>query len=723
MDIPITLAKKARDANLDILAEMSARLEREGTEANSEHLSESKAFTVDELKDLSRNSLYGLEKVALLKSHGLVKEILGGADAPQILWMSFALDNLRFSTNIEPASLESNHDFGLSHTVFLSTRISPGIPTKIPSITREVVRQYLKRSKKDEQSCRGVCLTKEKILGFEDAECGAIYMENGHFVCWPTDEVVTPATKIWDEELKDGKWDFYLASFAALVPAVQKIKFLMSATSFFNSLHQTDRKAAAQLIVAIDGIPTLERAEHIYHLLQIVLSGIPMAWSATTKLAKDRDEIFRQVQDLKKYRETLNLLQRPLDHLTESAHSMQEHVRSLSAVLYEPAEGLFQAHKSIVDLFEEGKTIELPPSVRIKVKHGSKAYTKEEAVLILAIAACKIFGVSVKLPDWVERVKDEKPKVLRVLRQLLLDHLSHHFDVYGRLAEDVLCVCFGGAEITLSKDCLAERENGFAKLFSLTDQYNTSPNDRVQFLKYVLFDPFKLEQTRGWHPLALKVALRHFRGSEPNEDVNFGLANENVLSFSERESTVMNIPSNYTPVGYSVVLDFLLKCCSYYRNRDSGARGRLAKVRIQPMRDCKKNPELKISLYFAGEAFLTEETGPGGSRLHALLHDHLLRLPRDWRVDHITIGNFQKPFVDLCNKVLGLAAEKGAGWYAERITHENNGPYRLLLLKRQMMVGSKEKTRCFELGLGSEVNDPGISLHWYEEVDGAVEIL
>ena len=679
------LLRFARDANLEILASMSARLEpgsnQLSTHQITEHLTGKEAFT---RIDLGKNA--GLARVALRKSAELVENILRGGEAEPILWMSFALDELRIPDPSDAPTSGRPYNFGLNHPVFLGTCRNPQRPDQPFSITQKVVDYYLAGSeaKSNKQSCFGICLTQERIPNFNPGECVEIYMCGEEFVCSERDGIYGTPMQAWNSELGEDKWYRYLKPYDSLVGsgASEKIKCIISLTSFFNSLRDPRRKAAAQFAVALSCVPAEDNVWRVYDLLQIVLSGLPMAWSATSSLVKDN-------LDLRRYRDVLHLLQRPLDGLSKSINDMQADVRLLNAVLYEPAEAIFKTHKIIPDLFEDGKTIRISGSV-VKVKHEGKYETPEDAVLILAEAVFRIVGAKSELP------KDQiltKIDSIRNLKQTVCDHVTKDLQSFKSLAEELLWVCFPKIEKTVID---------FGDLFEIDAVDGIDANLRVEQLKDVLFTPFKFIQDKGWNPRALQLALRAHH-----------------CDFGFEPSNPWNIPHHWTPFAYGVVLDFLMKCCvEYYASVAShNVQGFLKKVEVVPVyapltKD--KGKTFEISLYFSDTPFLGEFNPElEASNLAGLLNDHVLAFPRDWRLDYVSLGNFYKPFVDLCNKV--VRRNERFGWRATQLPTPEDGLYTIVRLKNCVGGNMRQQpVRCFEVALGAKTAQPGIRLRWSE---------
>jgi len=439
--------------------------------------------------------------------------------------------------------------------------------------------------------------------------------------------------------------------------------------------------------------------------------------------AESAAQLIQKNDVLEKYKDMVNLLQRPLEQLGNAVHSMQRDVRGLSAVLYEPAEGLFRFHKALVDLFDDIKTIKISKHVDLKIRHNSIYSNPTEAALIMALAMWRLFEKEAAGKDGLVGVENAttQENALKIIGKIL--SLSAHDPTNrGQAAVDkgflksILYVCFPRAtrmeldSLTL-EDLLSDKP---------VSPFENSVNDRVAHLKAVLFSPFKFH-TDQWRPRALELALKDFgpRGFPPmffeNDGVNTATPKWEITDWTMRH--------DWTPVGYGAVLDFLLKCCAQYRNR--GASGSLKNVEVKPMRNPIEDREFFIRLHFDGDLFFKANHDRG--KLQHLINQHVLQFPRDWRVEQVTLGNFQKPFVDLCNKMIGLhgseesfIARPTSGWVVQQPTPFvlDETEHQLLLLERPKPPANKSNgfvdSRFFELKIGTDVGHPGVTLRWFE---------
>ncbi len=177
-------------------------------------------------------------------------------------------------------------------------------------------------------------------------------------------------------------------------------------------------------------------------------------------------------------------------------------------------------------------------------EHEGTYETSDDAVLILAEAVSRIVGKG-KFPEDGKLTKTEAISQVRVE---LCDYVMADIHSFKSLAEELLWVCFPGVE---------KKAEDFGDLFDTNSVADIHANHRIEQLKGVLFTPFKFIQDKGWNPRALQLALRAYR-----------------CDFEFEPNNSWNIPPDWTPFGYGVVLDFLMKCCVEYYSQ-------LA-VRIEP---------------------------------------------------------------------------------------------------------------------------------------------
>jgi hypothetical protein len=522
-----------------------------------------------------------------------------------------------------------------------------------------------------------------------------------------------------DADTVDVAWKEYVTDFNDLRQKVDGSRYFYNLLIpiAFHSPQKTAklRKALGAIFLAFGTNTELSR-EHLMSLY----CRIQLFWhynysaEATARLIEKNDE-------LEKYRDMFNLLKQPLDSLGGAIHSMQQDIRGLNAVLYEPAEGLFRFHKAVVDLFDDGRTIVISKNVRLTVQHNSNYRDPKEAALIIAVAMWRLLG----LPSDEGGLRNERNEpmkaattpanALTIIKETLSRRLEAEtgIGVYRGVFNDILYVCF-------PKVPIEERRNlTINDLLSDKTVHRTeaSVDERVGRLKGVLFSPFKL-QTNSWHPRALQIALKN-----PDD--------ENSVRFSEKGKSEWNLQDwqmlhDWTPIGYGAVLDFLLKCSAQFKNRSlrGGKDKGLSLVEVKPIRDALDGEtEFSIQLYFKGEQFFKPDDDEG--KLYRLINEHVLRFPRDWRVEQTTLGNFQKPFVDLCNKILGLHQSELSespifGWAKQTVPYDPNATeHQLLLLERPKVVSADEakgslKSRFFELTIGATSEVPGITLRWFE---------
>lgn len=526
-----------------------------------------------------------------------------------------------------------------------------------------------------------------------------------------------------DSDTLNAAWAEYVQDFNEFRKSIDQSRFFYNllVPISFNSPPDTNhlKQALGAIFITFGTNKAVEKDQllNLYNSLQLF-------WHYNYS-AESADVLIKRKDELEKYKDIFNLLQRPLDRLGSAIQSMQQDVRDLSAVLYEPNEGLFRFHKAIVDLFDDTKSIKISKRVSIPIQHNNKYSDSTAAALIVAAAVWRLLGLQFDLEglNGVEvngRMPDKK--ALALIKDILLKRLKSNPGVYSEHLKDILFVCFP----YMPKEEMAKLQRGYKKAIDclLSDHplipYEVSVDDRLGNIKGVLFSPFKLH-TDNWSPLALQLALKGFGGP-----VNFYEMNSTGNSLIEMSRQDWMVMHDWTPIGYGAVLDFLLKCCAQYKNRSVSGKAPklLSRVVVKPTRRIRTEKEFFIKLYFSDGDFYDQGLDQG--KLNRLLNDHVLQVPRDWRVEQVSLGNFQKPFVDFCNKLLGLiqleeAATGLSGWVKRPARSRFEDDERVLMVlerpkkdSRTSKSGEEQMSRFFEVSVGAEPHCYGIMLWWYE---------
>lgn len=330
---------------------------------------------------------------------------------------------------------------------------------------------------------------------------------------------------------------------------------------------------------------------------------------------------------LRKYEQMLQLLQSPLAELSRSIGTMQSETQELRAVLYDPAQTIFASSFVLRELFDEQSVIEVSPSIRFitaheplrySVKH--KRFTQDrkqevelstEAGMICAIeAVCRIFGIERNL-----RAAHDLQE-LRLLAKIALKKAK--LPAFEELTKDVLWLAGKG-----DRDDIVEFPDfdwdKHLKVF-------------LENLKDVAFTPFKVD-AESWHPRAIELVLRPWKVTPTYHEGE--AAASGVVQFSKF--------AGRSPLPYSALLDFLIKLSSSKSSRKP--------VQCLVCSKGEKDKKQYTIIVTFSESFNADEKAI--ERLRNLTAPVLAGL-REWRLHGSALGNWQAPFVEMSNRLLGI---------------------------------------------------------------------
>lgn len=333
---------------------------------------------------------------------------------------------------------------------------------------------------------------------------------------------------------------------------------------------------------------------------------------------------------LRKYEQMLSLLSTPLGNLTESIAEMQRDTQELRAVLYNPAETIFGSSFILRELFDEQSVIEVSPAIRFVTAHEPLRYSKDQpftedqkqhtelskdAGRICAIeAVCRIFGVEKQL-----REAEDLPDLRLLAKRALKRARSPAFE---ELSKDILWLAGKTAndDITQFPDF----------------DWQPTLKEFLENLKAVAFTPFKVD-AKTWHPRAIELALRPWLVTPTYKGAS---QVTKVVQFDEFIGR--------SPLPYSAVLDFLIKMASSKTSRRPTA--------------CEIASWPSVYAYTITTTFC-EPFAASSTEINTLrnLIAPVLDVLRDWRLHGSARGNWQAPFVEMSNRLLGIVKRpKGA---------------------------------------------------------------
>ncbi|MDX1952179.1 MAG: hypothetical protein SFY81_08330 [Verrucomicrobiota bacterium] len=416
-----------------------------------------------------------------------------------------------------------------------------------------------------------------------------------------------------------------------------------------------------------------------------------------------------QIDELKKYEQMMQLLQRPLEELSRSIGTMQRDTQELRAILYDPARAIFESHKSLSGLFEENEFLQVSPDVRIKLNHNCSYKepncndygSQLDGRVVWALALCRIFGIEKERELSTCRSKES---VVLTAKDLIAQYEKR--DAFKELKADLIHLC---------------APDGRSAPESLSDSLNREDvTDFLVFLKWVVFKPFKVSEDK-WHILPLLLALERYRLAPDDKKLTLpeGVENGPTIATWADIAAALTISREWTPVAWHAVLNYLLKssAVAYKRNR-------ITSIKVWPSHDSSPDGRFVIEVWFR-DSYLYSQAGPLAEveRLRRLINDQVLSSPRDWRIESANIGDFYSPFVELASRIMGFVDShptgsndnaSPAGWRKPKsgLPHfDDHSPNTICILE--------QGTRQFRLELGHKASQPGIRLAWLP-VDGTL---
>lgn len=391
----------------------------------------------------------------------------------------------------------------------------------------------------------------------------------------------------------------------------------------------------------------------------------------------------QHISRLAKHRQMFELLASPLGNITDALANLQRDTQELRAVLYDPAKAIFESHSRINELFREGHEVRISPDIRIIVAHVPDRYcenrpfqddkvsdqnlSQESAVICAITAVCRIFGFEDKL-RYAHNLEE-----LRGAAKHALKRASEK--AFDQLRTDILW--------------LWEKALCSNKLTQMEDFAGISADDAKKFLsilKKVCFSPFKISEGT-WDCLAIELALRPFLNKTGVIFQNF-----TGMAATQHELCV----GRRSPATYGAILNFLIDVSVSKSSRRPTACN-VVRSGSDP------NYGYTICLAFND----TFSCGPNGEDLDDLrkMISPVLGGLRDWRVTGANAGNFYGPFIDLANRLHGVAEAEGDGCPAGYWCSQTCGSNEVIHLKTK-------SSHEFVVSLSDENSSGKLTIEW-----------
>jgi hypothetical protein len=395
----------------------------------------------------------------------------------------------------------------------------------------------------------------------------------------------------------------------------------------FWSVDPAHQGSAANCYFLFDTLLSQDQARLLLLGSQILLAGVGQFSTGHFLDAQRAGELERSEQ-------MLALLHRPLQELSRSIGTMQRDTQQLRAILYDPAKGIFSSHQLLAELFDEDRPVNVSNDCVVRISHNNsygklapdddslspdeRYGTNTDGRAVLAVALLRLLGRA----DEIRHLRTRSLIIVEaraILRTALKD------PVFRPLLTDVAWVL---SDCNESDDLVACLEDHHDATQCLKD------------LKATLFDPFKLQRA-DWDLRTFRLACRAYKAADE-------------VWPATSEQFTLHVDRN--PLPYNATVTFCLDAAAEAFHRKANACCVTAINTASPPAEA---PQLwrTITVRFAGD-YLLPQFPDGALRLIDLINDHIFAHPRDWRVDEAHVGNFQKPFVDLASRALGI----GTSW-------------------------------------------------------------
>jgi hypothetical protein len=136
-----------------------------------------------------------------------------------------------------------------------------------------------------------------------------------------------------------------------------------------------------------------------FHLLRLAAEPIIDVCFYANVVAAKSVETATQREHARAHK-ILMLLQRPLDSLTDAFDKVQAEAQEMQAILNDPEEGIFKAHKALAPLFHEGHTIQVSNFIPLTPRHNWDASIGlQDLQTAYCYALACIFGIQNRLED------------------------------------------------------------------------------------------------------------------------------------------------------------------------------------------------------------------------------------------------------------------------------------------------------------------------------------
>jgi hypothetical protein len=420
------------------------------------------------------------------------------------------------------------------------------------------------------------------------------------------------------------------------LPAVLDTMFCPAVLWSVDPAHQG---SAANCYYIFDKELTADQAQILLHASQTLLAGVGQ-FSTGHFLDSAR------VEELERAEQMLLKLQRPLDELTDAFGRVQAEAQEMQAILNDPEEGVFKAHKALAPLFQQGHAIQISHCLFLSSNHEwSESEPLDNLQLAYCYALACIFGVQNRLQEASSREAfvEKARGALREKRESgvngeliqLLTVLCGLKDLHNRMGSKV--------EIEDSVQACWRADKQEESVGDMQTRYSASLN----MLKRVAFTPFK-SFGQKWPIAPAQVAAVTKRLVDGSESLD--------------KAVSPDLPPQDTPFSQHAILSFIIGVKSEIKSKEKTDHPVSALKVDAPGREPDKDKggilteyRLKLPRRFLGK--VDEGNDPGFEKLPAdleILQDCIRSTIRHGIVGKV-MGSFHGIFQDLLRHGLNLA--------------------------------------------------------------------
>lgn len=331
-------------------------------------------------------------------------------------------------------------------------------------------------------------------------------------------------------------------------------------------------------------------------------------------------------------------LQRPLDALTKAFDDVQAEAQEMQAILNDPEEGLFKAHKLLAPLFQDGHEIKVSDFLSVvsyhNWSHDSDRNTHEVLQKACCYAVCSIFGMEGQL-----KTAQSQAALVQLARNALKEaRKGGVFTELIAMVEMVFATNGKELEESILLDTLVESKNDGERFAGY-----------LQTLKRICFTPFK-EFGSKWPDAPVQLAAL---GSKAKANL---------------DATERSLEPVRTPFAQHAILTFILEAKAFLK-QENGSRTSRGWCPFEKVEFKGDAPLKEYRLHFirvsetAAKCFYDPDRDKRKEGDTGELYE-CLRAAIRFGVVGRNVGNFHGIFQNLIRHALGVSAypAKAGSW-------------------------------------------------------------